>query len=934
MANILATLGLEIDASGALRGLRDVDTATNRTSRNVSELTRLARNLGLAFGAYELVQWTRETIELADAYTTMQSRLALVTRDAGNLAQVQRDLFGIAQEARTPLESTALLYERLARVSGELGLSQAELLRHTETINKAMVISGTSAEGTRAALIQLSQGFAAGTLRGDELNAVLEQAPRLAQAIADGMGVSVGMLRRMGAEGKLTADAIVDALEDQADAIDREFSGMEMTVSGAMTRLRNVWMVYVGETNEAAGATSGLAEAINSLADAIEPAGEKVNAFFGGIALLAVDAAVELRKLQHTIVNMAPDWLVSENFTKAAKSMPGPFGTSAAVSIENLRYLRGVDQETFFAELEAYREEQEARITGVGARPSGRVYGAGLTDDEGTPNPLSREEERRIEAYQRLRQEMQYAREDAQQEALDLGRSTLAREYARNALEHERRVRDIMANQAPEYREELIRESEALLAADNARAQRIDRFEREEELLKSLVAADREATAALVAQEEERRQAMERPFENAIENIQRGWGEMFDDVLEHGRLTARDLGALFRRTAGELAAGVAMSRMQGALAGWFGLGDDDDPSLGATMNREAAKGALAGAAVGYGVGQSTQSGAGGFVTGAVGGAAAGWMAGGPIGAAVGGLAGAVSGLIGGLNGAAEASRQWDRALEDLERSVERMRAEVAGDALREQTAAVEEWADAARRALEDLYRGANFAQGIGLENAQAGEYQRRLAEINALEAERIAQLQEEAAAMRDDLADSLAVRTLAAQGRTEEARALRLQLDQQEELDRYRKAFEADGLDAQEAALLAQLEYVHALERTAEAMSGLNREALNLPATFKMAGYVFDAMQEMTADQYRRAVFGGGPTPMPSAPPSQIPAGPFTGAPAGSGGMIMVSPDQPFVVQLSNGKEIARFTLGEFKRGAAGPGKEQTARILSDITVN
>lgn len=904
MANILATLGLEVDASGGIRGLRDFDNATDRTGRNVSELTRLARNLGLAFGAYEVLQWTKDTIALADAYTTMQSRLSLVTTSAENLATIQRELFGLAQESRTPLESVSLLYERLARVSGELGLTQEEVLRHTETINKAMVISGTSAEGTRAALIQLSQGFAAGTLRGDELNAVLEQAPRLAQAIADGMGVSVGQLRRMGAEGKLTAQAIVDALEDQAAAIDREFGGMEMTVGGAMTRLRNAWMAYVGDANEASGATSGLAEAINGLADAIEPVGQKVNAFFGGIALMAVDAAVAWEGFKARMASGLPDWMLTAE-GRANKA-------NAAATLDAL---------------EDWREAEYARITGSGVDASTRAYGAGLGGGANGATAPSREAERQARAYREMRLELQYAREDREEETRDLERSTLAREYNRNALEHERRVREILAEQAPQYHAELIRESEAVMAAANAHAQRTDRLERETDLLTALVEADRAATAQAVAMEEERRRAMEQPFENAIENIQRGWGELFSEILEQGRITAGDLGALFRRAGGELLAGMATARLQGSVAAMFGLSGGGDLTLGQQMTREALGGALAGGVVGYGVGRATENAAGGLVGGAASGALAGAMFG-PLGAAAGGALGAITGLIGGITGAGEAAKRAREAQEQYRNSIEALEATLRGDRVAEGIARVAAEMDALRQQLNESGLGGPVWRRAD----PTGTYQQELARLNELEAERIAQLREEYELLVRHTTEDLQVRALEAQGRDEEAARLRLQLDHQRELDDLIKQIDADGTrTAAEEALLAQMLYTQELERTAQAMAGVNQQAANLPATFKMAGYVFEAMQELTTDQYRRAVFAGTGAAAPGAPPApSAGAVPPAGGSAGSGEPLAIGP----VTLMLNENVLAKGMLKVYKRGASGPGKEKTAAILSDITVS
>jgi tape measure domain-containing protein len=158
----------------------------------------------------------------------------------------------------------------MARSTQDLSITQNELLDVTNTINKALIISGGSAESMNAALVQLGQGFASGTLRGEELNSVMEQTPRLAQAIAEGMGVSVGKLRALGAEGKITAEAVIKALQSQAKSVNDEFSKMEMTVSQAQTVAYNSMVRLIGSFDQATGASGSLSDAIVSVAKSID----------------------------------------------------------------------------------------------------------------------------------------------------------------------------------------------------------------------------------------------------------------------------------------------------------------------------------------------------------------------------------------------------------------------------------------------------------------------------------------------------------------------------------------------------------------------------------------------------------------------------------------------------------------------------------------
>lgn len=245
------------NAFGGLSG--SINTANSALSR----FSGLLAVGGIAAGVKTL-------IDISDKYTELDGRLRLVTKSTQEFQAAQSGLYKIALETRVAYADTADLYTRFARSTEELGLSQSDLLTITESINKALIVSGASGESANAALVQLGQGMASGTLRGEELNSILEQTPRLARMIAEGMGITIGQLREYGKEGKLTAEAVATALQSQASAIDSEFARMEVTVSQAMTNLTTVFESIVTEANKAEGGTNSLAGAITDLATTID----------------------------------------------------------------------------------------------------------------------------------------------------------------------------------------------------------------------------------------------------------------------------------------------------------------------------------------------------------------------------------------------------------------------------------------------------------------------------------------------------------------------------------------------------------------------------------------------------------------------------------------------------------------------------------------
>lgn len=260
-----------------------VERSTGGAERQMQMLASTARMAVGVFAALGLSLGISEIIKTADTWKNLHGRLMLVTESAEQLADVEQRLFAVAQNTRVGYEETATLYARIARSTQDMNLGQEKTLAITDTINKTLIVSGSSAQAADAALIQLGQGFASGALRGQELNSVLEQAPRLAEAIADGMGVSVGQLRKLGEEGKLTAEAVVQALVSQASAVNDEFAKMPKTVGQAGVVINNTLGKMISGLDTAGGLTGVLSEKIIELAGVVERNGKPIIYTFAAI---------------------------------------------------------------------------------------------------------------------------------------------------------------------------------------------------------------------------------------------------------------------------------------------------------------------------------------------------------------------------------------------------------------------------------------------------------------------------------------------------------------------------------------------------------------------------------------------------------------------------------------------------------------------------
>jgi len=259
----LLMIGLGIDT----RRLRDGERALGRLQQagNKAEnaLGRMASMLASAFAVSKI-------IEYADAYTNLQNRLKLVTDSTEALGQATQNVIDIAQNSRQALGATGDLYFKISQTADALGLSVADVSRATETFGKTLALSGAGAQQAEAAILQFSQGLASGVIRGDEFNSVAENAPAAMDAFSRALGVTKGELRKLAAEGALTADILIQALKEQSEEVDKAFGKTESTIGQAFTNLKNNVIVFVGQMNEATGASKDFVSVLDSISTWIE----------------------------------------------------------------------------------------------------------------------------------------------------------------------------------------------------------------------------------------------------------------------------------------------------------------------------------------------------------------------------------------------------------------------------------------------------------------------------------------------------------------------------------------------------------------------------------------------------------------------------------------------------------------------------------------
>ncbi|HAV5515694.1 TPA: phage tail tape measure protein [Acinetobacter baumannii] len=264
-----------------------------------------------------------------DTYTGLQNRLKLVTNNQAELNKATEDTFQIAQKTYSAWDSVLQVYQRFSDNAKTLNLTMDDTARLTETVSKAVAISGASAEAADAALVQFGQALASGTLRGEELNSVMEQTPALAKAIAQGMGITVGQLRSVAAEGKITSQEIVKALKNVQDDVDALFAKTDITIGQSLTLLNNEITKFVGEAGKGSGAAQVLAGSVQTLAsnlDLIADGALVVGIGYITRAILMKSAAVKegmastLASRQASVLNAQAEYAEATATLNAAKA--------------------------------------------------------------------------------------------------------------------------------------------------------------------------------------------------------------------------------------------------------------------------------------------------------------------------------------------------------------------------------------------------------------------------------------------------------------------------------------------------------------------------------------------------------------------------------------------------------------------------------------
>lgn len=696
----LAKIGLFVDGRGAITTLNQFTGSAHNAGRAGRQLEVQVGALNNSLRALYGYFGTRQLVEYADTWQLINARVSLVTTSNEQAMTVQQKLYEIAQRTRNTMAATSVLYTRMALNSKELGRSHDELLKVTESVNAAMLVSGATGVEAAQGMRQLAQALGAGRLQGDEFRTVMEAMPEVARTIAETMGVTRGELYKLSREGKISTQTIIDALLTSHDELTKRAAEMPLTIGQAFTQFVNAAERMVGILSMAYRATTTISGGIGKLWQNMD----KIVAVLGTmIGLWFAYRAAMFAAWLVTVPFIAGSTIVG--FVKLASAFLNAAKAASVLSIagKGLLGLAALGIAAAGGWL-VYKEILE-KITE--ATKDWEKANADLMKDLGEfKSPIDEDAIKQARAFK---------------EEYD--------DILRLAMQER-----VLARRTPEERERWQIVIDAI--NQTVEAQRKYEGAQEDSMVAQIrLARDIRLEAHDIAVEYEKgREALKEQqeyYQRFLENAQRSAADVFENILMNGldnfnKLT-EGIKRMFFRMMSELAAAEMMKKLATRFAGLLGAagvagatatpagasplptGDQLYERIQASMKGEIALPvevkdmadsaigkwagtvaqflgpAIAGFGVGSAIGGMSNSKLGGAVGGALGGAAAGAAIGSIlpgvgtlIGGAIGGLTGAIGGFLGASKRQEERARLLAEALDNNTKKLQEMRDAFSG----------------------------------------------------------------------------------------------------------------------------------------------------------------------------------------------------------------------------------------------------------------
>ncbi|MEQ1446279.1 tape measure protein [Acinetobacter schindleri] len=262
-----AFIGFQAEVGKASTSLKNTDSAAQTAQKGLNGAKFAVNALVGAMAAIGVGLGLRELAEAADSYTNLSVRIQIATREGGDFSSAMAGVHQVALATNSSLQATGDLFTRLNTVGKEMGMTQQQALDLTKTITQAIQIGGGSAQASEAAVQQFIQAMQGGVLRGEEFNSIMENGYGLAEALAKGLGVTTGELRKMAENGELSSERVIKAVQSQATQIQETYNQFPTTISNALQKISTQWQILIGEMDQANGSSATVANALSIIAD-------------------------------------------------------------------------------------------------------------------------------------------------------------------------------------------------------------------------------------------------------------------------------------------------------------------------------------------------------------------------------------------------------------------------------------------------------------------------------------------------------------------------------------------------------------------------------------------------------------------------------------------------------------------------------------------
>lgn len=245
----------------------NISDGVKKADAEIDKLSGGIGKLGTLLAGFATVSFAQDIARTADAMQSLNNQIKQVTASEREYTAVKAELLAVSNRTYAEIEATTDLFVKTSRAMKDYGYTSQEVIKFTEATANAMTIGGVGAQQQAAAIMQLSQALGSGVLQGDEFKSIAEAAPILLDTIAEYMGKSRAEIKKLGSDGKLTAEVIFEAISGASEKFAEQAAKMPATLGQSLTVFQNNWKAFTDGLLNSTGVMSGLAAVVKLIAD-------------------------------------------------------------------------------------------------------------------------------------------------------------------------------------------------------------------------------------------------------------------------------------------------------------------------------------------------------------------------------------------------------------------------------------------------------------------------------------------------------------------------------------------------------------------------------------------------------------------------------------------------------------------------------------------